>query len=70
MDDLGSRGDIIPAPAHVPFVRHIGERPVRVIERFDTEDPAQCVAAEFIFDTGSVTACSFAGDLHMAAADR
>ncbi|MFI7709298.1 hypothetical protein [Nonomuraea sp. NPDC049480] len=65
MPELGSRVDIVPAPAEVPFVRHVGERLVRVRERFDAEDPAQCVGAEFVFDTASVVARSFGGDLHL-----
>ncbi|WP_394301732.1 hypothetical protein [Sphaerimonospora cavernae] len=66
MRELGSRVDIVPAPVEVPFVRHVGERLLRVAERFDVEDSAQCVEAEFVFDTGSVLAHSFGGDLHLA----
>ncbi|WP_311931919.1 hypothetical protein [Microbispora sp. H11081] len=65
MEGLGSRVDIVPAPAAVPFVRHIGERLVRVTEEFDTVDPVQCVEAEFVFDGGVVVARSFGGDLHL-----
>ncbi|MER6177801.1 hypothetical protein [Streptosporangium sp. NPDC001681] len=66
MEELGSRVDVISAPREVPFVRHIGERLGRVTERFDDEDPAQCMGAESVFETGSVLAWSFGGDLHMA----
>lgn len=66
MEELGSRVDIVPAPADVPFIRHIGERLVRVAEKFDTVDPAQCVEAKFVFDGGRVVARSFGGDLHLA----
>ncbi|MEV7012275.1 hypothetical protein [Streptosporangium sp. NPDC051022] len=66
MPELGSRVDVVPAPDEVPFVRHVGERLVRVIERFDAEAFNQCMEAEFVFDTGSVAAWSFGGDLHLA----
>ncbi len=68
MEEFDSRVDIVPAPADVPFVRHIGERLVRVTEEFDIMDPAQCVEAEFVFDTGCVAARSFSGDLHLTGA--
>ncbi|MFG1859724.1 hypothetical protein [Microbispora bryophytorum] len=35
MEELGSRVDIVPAPAEVPFVRHVGERLVQVSRGFD-----------------------------------
>ncbi|MEU1731358.1 hypothetical protein [Streptosporangium sp. NPDC020145] len=66
MPELGSRVDIVPVPDEVPFVRHVGERLVRVIERFDAEAYDECIEAEFVFDTGSVVAWSFEGDLHLA----
>ncbi|WP_246645168.1 hypothetical protein [Nonomuraea ceibae] len=66
MPELGSRVDIVPASAAVPFVRHVGERLVRVVEESDVEDPDRCVGAEFVFETGSVAAWSFGGDLHLA----
>lgn len=66
MPELGSRVDVVPASEEVPFVRHVGERLVRVIERFDAEAFNQCMEAEFVFDTGSVVAWSFGGDLHLA----
>ncbi|MFC3983209.1 hypothetical protein [Streptosporangium jomthongense] len=65
MPELGSRVDVVLAPNGVPFVRHVGERLVRVIERFDAEAYDQCMEAEFVFDTGSVVAWSFGGDLHL-----
>ncbi|WP_432932160.1 hypothetical protein ACQPZZ_13800 [Microbispora sp. CA-135349] len=65
MEELGSRVDIVPAPAEVPFIRHVGERLVRVTKGFDTEDPAQWVKAEFVFETGCVIAAAFGGDLHL-----
>ncbi|MFS1299741.1 hypothetical protein [Streptosporangium longisporum] len=66
MQELDSRVDMVPASAEVFFVRHVGDRLVHVVEKFDTEVPAQCVGAEFIFETGSVVAQSFEGDLHLA----
>ncbi|MEV7013750.1 hypothetical protein [Streptosporangium sp. NPDC051022] len=66
MPEFGIRVDVIPAPDEVPFVRHIGERLVRVIERFDSRYLTQRMGAEFVFDTGSVVAWSFGGDLHLA----
>ncbi|MBE3009165.1 hypothetical protein IL992_08150 [Microbispora sp. NEAU-D428] len=65
MEELGSRVDIVPAPAEVPFVRHVGERLVRVTRGFDAEDPTQWVEAEFVFETGRVIAEAFGGDLRL-----
>ncbi|MEV6868006.1 hypothetical protein AB0M44_44360 [Streptosporangium subroseum] len=47
-------------------MRHVGERLVRVVERFDSDDPTQRAEVEFAFDTGTVIARSFGGDLHLA----
>ncbi|MEV4094318.1 hypothetical protein [Streptosporangium saharense] len=66
MPELGSRVDVVPAPDGVPFVRHVGERLMRVVEWFDAEAYDQFMEAEFVFDTGSVVAWSFGGDLHLA----
>ncbi|MFC6405038.1 hypothetical protein [Planobispora longispora] len=66
MPELGSRVDIVPASVEVSSARHVGERLVRVVEEFDAEDPDQGVGAEFVFETGSVVAWSFEGDLHLA----
>ncbi|WP_260614727.1 hypothetical protein [Microbispora sp. KK1-11] len=66
MEELGSRVDIVPAPAEVPFVRHVGERLVRVTKGFDAEDPARWVEAEFVFETGRVIAEAFGGDLRLS----
>ncbi|GAA3440759.1 hypothetical protein Pve01_42100 [Planomonospora venezuelensis] len=66
MPGLGSRVDIVPAPADVPFTWRVGEGLVHVMEKFDTTDPAQRVEALFVFDGGSVVAWSFGGDLHLA----
>ncbi|GAA3077076.1 hypothetical protein [Streptosporangium carneum] len=66
MPEFGSRVDVVRAPDEVPFTRHVGERLVRVIERFDVEAFGQCMEAEFVFGTGNVVAWSFGGDLHLA----
>ncbi|WP_431931684.1 hypothetical protein [Nonomuraea jabiensis] len=66
MEELGSRVDVVSAPDDVPFVRHIGERLVRVVERFGGGvDGTERVGAEFVFDSGTVVAESFGGDLRM-----
>ncbi|MBG0830755.1 hypothetical protein HS041_23630 [Planomonospora sp. ID67723] len=65
MPELGSRVDVVPTPADAPFVRHVGERLVRVVEGFDIDQPAQRVQARFVFETGSVVAWSFEGGLHL-----
>ncbi|MEU8173649.1 hypothetical protein AB0C14_12290 [Microbispora hainanensis] len=70
MEGLGCRVDIVPAPAEVPFVRHVGERLVQVSKGFDPEDPAQWVEAEFVFETGRVVAQAFGGDLRLSHASR
>ncbi|MBB4917341.1 hypothetical protein FHS44_004449 [Streptosporangium saharense] len=66
MPEWDSRVDVVPASDGVPFVRHVGERLVRVVEWFDVEDHDELMEAEFVFDTGSVVAWSFGGDLHLA----
>ncbi|MBB5776914.1 hypothetical protein [Nonomuraea jabiensis] len=67
MEELGSRVDVISAPDDVPFVRHIGERLIRVVERFGGGvDGTERVGAEFVFDSGAVVAESFGGDLRMS----
>ncbi|MET7333346.1 hypothetical protein [Nonomuraea sp. NPDC005650] len=67
MEELGSRVDVISAPDDVPFVRHIGERLIRVVERFGGGvDGTEQVGAEFVFDSGTVIAESFGGDLLMS----
>ncbi|QYC38388.1 hypothetical protein Nocox_03800 [Nonomuraea coxensis DSM 45129] len=66
MDELGSRVDVVSAPDDVPFVRHIGERLVRAVERFGGGvDGTERVGVEFVFDSGSVVAESWAGDLRL-----
>lgn len=66
MEELGSRVDVVSAPDDVPFIRHIGERLIRVVERFGGGvDGTERVGAEFVFDSGSVVAESWAGDLRM-----
>ncbi|MEU6409519.1 hypothetical protein [Microbispora sp. NPDC046933] len=65
MEELSSRVDVVPAPAEVPFVRHVGERLVCVTKGFDAEDPIQWVEAEFVFETGRVIAEAFGGDLRL-----
>ncbi|MEV4060072.1 hypothetical protein [Nonomuraea dietziae] len=66
MEELGGRVDVISAPAEVPFVRHIGDRLLRVVEQFDDEAVGQCVEVEFAFERGCVIARSFGGDLYVA----
>lgn len=66
MEELGSRVDIVPAPAEVPFIWHVGERLVQVSKGFDPDDPTQWVGAEFIFETGRVIAQAFGGDLRLS----
>ncbi|MEU4227503.1 hypothetical protein AB0F17_24695 [Nonomuraea sp. NPDC026600] len=66
IEELGSRVDVIAAPDDIPFVGHIGERLIRVVERFGGGvDGAERVGAEFVFDSGTVVAESWAGDLRM-----
>ncbi|MBT2226042.1 hypothetical protein KLK06_09265 [Nonomuraea sp. NEAU-A123] len=66
MEELGSRVDVTAAPDDIPLVRHIGERLIRVVERFGSGvDGAERVGAEFVFDSGTVVAESWAGDLRM-----
>ncbi|WP_186404618.1 hypothetical protein [[Actinomadura] parvosata] len=66
MEEWGSRVDVVAALDDVPFVRHIGERLVRVVERFGGGvDGSERVGAEFVFDSGSVVADSWGGDLRM-----
>jgi hypothetical protein len=66
MEELGSRIDVIPAPDDVPFLRHIGGRLIRVVERFGGGvDGAERVGVEFVFDSGTVIAESWAGDLRL-----
>ncbi|MFF0572888.1 hypothetical protein [Streptosporangium saharense] len=66
MPEWDSRVDVVPASDEVPFVHHVGERLVRVVEGFDAEAYDELMEAEFVFDTGSVVAWSFGGDLHLA----
>jgi hypothetical protein len=66
MEELGSRVDVISAPDDVPFVRHIDERLIGVVERFGGGvDGAERVGVEFVFDSGTVIAESWAGDLRL-----
>ncbi|MEV4474703.1 hypothetical protein [Nonomuraea sp. NPDC049504] len=67
MEEWGSRVDVVSAPDSVPFVRHIGERLVRVVERFGGGvDGTELMGAEFVFESGSVAADSWGGDLRLA----
>ncbi|MDA0638221.1 hypothetical protein OUY22_32850 [Nonomuraea sp. MCN248] len=66
MEELGSRVDVVSAPDDVPFVPHVGGRLIRVVERFGGGvDGTERVGAEFVFDSGSVVAESWAGDLRL-----
>ncbi|MFC4591262.1 hypothetical protein [Sphaerisporangium corydalis] len=65
MDDLGARVEIVPAPGTVPFARYVGELLVGVEAWFDPDDPSDGVGAEFAFESGSVLAKSFGGELHL-----
>ncbi|GAA3570892.1 hypothetical protein GCM10022419_059700 [Nonomuraea rosea] len=65
MEELGSRVDVVSAPEGVPFERHIGERLIRGVERFDEEEGTERVGAEFVFESGIVVAESFGGDLRL-----
>ena len=64
MEELGSRVDVVSAPDDVPFVRHIGERLIRVVERCGGGvDGTERVGAEFVFDSGTAAAETWGGDL-------
>lgn len=66
MPELDSWVEVEAEPAQVPFTMHIGERLRRIIEIFDSTQPTELARAEFLFETGSVAAWSFGGDLHLA----
>ncbi|MET8869483.1 hypothetical protein ABZW11_41700 [Nonomuraea sp. NPDC004580] len=66
LEEWGDRVDVVSAPDSVPFVRHIGERLVRVVERFcDGANGPEVMGAEFVFESGSVVAESWGGDLRL-----
>ncbi|GAA3473089.1 hypothetical protein [Nonomuraea roseola] len=65
MEELGSRVDVIIAPDEVPFVRHIGQRLLRLVEEFD-EVSGQRMRLDFEFEDGTVIARSWGGDMQMA----
>jgi hypothetical protein len=68
MPELSSGIEVEADLAGVPLTQHIGERLRRIVETYDSQ-PYERKQAEFVFETGSVTAWSFGGDLHLHASD-
>lgn len=64
MPELESRIEVEIVVAGIPMTQHLNERLLEITESFDP-DVDERKEAEFHFETGSVIACAFGGDLHL-----